>query len=178
MDPSDFPGVVITDLVSHADGRGAFIELYRQEWLPEGSPPILQSNLSRSRAGVLRGLHYHLQQADYWCVLEGRAFVALVDLRDGSPTFREVRTIDFDADERLRGLYVPPGVAHGFCARSDVALLYQVDAYFTGKDEHGVAWDDPDLAIAWPLAEPVLSDRDRANPSLAEALRDAPRFGG
>jgi dTDP-4-dehydrorhamnose 3,5-epimerase len=172
---TDLPDVRLVDLVAHGDERGAFTELYRQAWLPSGAPPIVQSNLSRSKAGVLRGLHFHRRQADYWCVVAGRAFVVLADLRRGSPTFRSVETITFDAGEVLRGLYVPPGVAHGFCALTDLELLYQVDAYFTGEDEHGVAWNDPELAIAWPVEQPILSDRDRANPSLANALRDEPQ---
>ncbi len=178
MQPTDIPGVRLVELTSRDDGRGAFVEVYRQEWLPEGAPPVVQSNLSYSRAGVLRGLHFHLQQADYWCVFDGEAFVALADLREGSPTFRAAASVTFRAPERLRGLYVPPGVAHGFCAVTDVALLYQVDSSFDGKDEHGIAWDDPDLALHWPLAEPTLSERDRHNPSLAEVLREPPRFSG
>jgi dTDP-4-dehydrorhamnose 3,5-epimerase len=178
VEVTEIPGVRLVDLVSRGDERGAFMEVYRQAWLPEGAAPIVQSNLSHSRAGVLRGLHHHLQQADYWCVLEGQAFVALVDLREGSPTFRAVAPVAFKAPEELRGLYVPPGVAHGFFAITDVVLLYQVDAYFTGKDEYGVAWNDPELAIAWPVSEPILSERDQQNRSLAEALRDPPRFSG
>lgn len=178
MAPTDIDDVRLLDLEIHDDERGSFIELYRQAWLPDGAPPIVQSNLSLSKAGVLRGLHFHRHQADYWCVVQGRAFVALVDLREGSPSFRSVRTVTFDARERLRGLYVPPGVAHGFYAERDVTLVYQVDSYFTGEDEHGVAWDDPELGIPWPTSAPSLSERDRHNPSLARALRDPLRSEG
>jgi dTDP-4-dehydrorhamnose 3,5-epimerase len=139
---------------------------------------MVQSNLSRSRAGVLRGLHFHRRQADYWCLLEGTAFVALVDVRAGSPTERVVWWQTFEAGERLRGLYVPPGVAHGFYAVTDVALQYQVDAAFTGEDEFGIAWNDPDVAIPWPGEDPVVSARDASNPSLAEAIGDAPAHAG
>jgi dTDP-4-dehydrorhamnose 3,5-epimerase len=174
---TDLPGVVLTDLTVLEDGRGSFVETFRRSWLPT-EPAIVQANLSRSAAGVIRGLHFHRVQSDYWCLLEGSAFVALADLREGSPTFREVRTAPFDARASMRGLYVPAGVAHGICAVSTIALQYVVDAYFTGDDEFGVAWDDPDLAVAWPVAEPTVSDRDRANPSLAEVLRDPPVFAG
>jgi dTDP-4-dehydrorhamnose 3,5-epimerase len=173
----DLPGVVLTDLSVLEDGRGSFVETFRRSWLP-AEPVVVQANLSRSAAGVIRGLHFHRVQSDYWCLIEGSAFVALADLREGSPTFRQVRTSPFDASASSRGLYVPPGVAHGICAVSAITLQYLVDAYFTGEDEFGVAWDDPDLAVAWPVAEPIVSDRDRANPSLAEVLRDPPAFAG
>ena len=172
---ADISGVRDTDLVTRADDRGSFTETYREEWLGGGTRPVVQSNLSRSRAGVLRGLHFHRHQADYWCVVAGSAFVALVDLRPASPSFRSVQTSTFDASAGLRALYVPPGIAHGFCALTEVSLIYQVDAYFSGEDEFGLAWDDPELAIAWPVREPVLSERDRSNPSLAEVLQEPPR---
>jgi len=178
---TDLPGVTLTDLTVREDGRGSFVETFRRSWLPT-DPSFVQSNLSRSHAGVIRGLHFHRRQSDYWCLIEGRAFVALADLRVGSPTFREVRTAPFDAGEAMRGLFVPPGVAHGICAVSPIALQYLVDAYFTGDDEFGVAWDDPELAVPWPVAglggDPTVSDRDRSNPSLDEVLRDPPAFGG
>ena len=172
---SDLPGVVLVDLTLREDGRGAFVETFRRSWVPS-DPAIVQANLSRSHAGVIRGLHFHRRQSDYWCLIEGQAFVALADLRAGSPTFKEVRTCPFDAKASPRGLYVPSGVAHGICAVTAITLQYLVDAYFTGDDEFGVAWDDPDLAVPWPLKDPVVSDRDRANPSLAEVLRDPPVF--
>lgn len=166
---SDLAGVRIVPLTTRADERGSFTETYRHTWFEAPGRPTVQSNLSRSRTRVVRGLHFHKDQADYWCVVEGRAFVALVDLRRASPSFGAVQSDTFDAGE-LRGLYVPPGVAHGFCALEDVSLIYQVDAYFTGDDEFGLAWDDPELAIDWPVTDPLLSARDRSNPSLAEVL--------
>jgi dTDP-4-dehydrorhamnose 3,5-epimerase len=134
---------------------------------------MLQANVSRSKAGVLRGPHFHRRQADYWVVIEGRAFVGLIDLRAGSPTESERQQLTLDGDEPA-GLYIPPGVAHGFYAQTDLILHYLVDTYHDGSDEFGVAWDDPDLGIAWPTTQPLLSDRDRTNPSLAEVLRDPP----
>jgi len=139
---------------------------------------MVQSNLSRSRAGVLRGLHFHRRQADYWCVLEGTAFVALVDLRSGSPTERSVWWQTFDASEGLRGLYVPPGVAHGFYAVTDMVLQYLVDEPFTGDDESGFAWNDPGAAIPWPSSDPVISARDASNPPMADVADDAPAYAG
>jgi dTDP-4-dehydrorhamnose 3,5-epimerase len=168
-------GVVVTELEPRHDDRGSFVELFRGSWFA-GSRPMMQANLSVSRAGVLRGMHFHRHQADYWCVIDGIAFVALFDLRMGSPSHRIGASFTFDAGSGLRGLYVPAGVAHGFAALTAVRLQYVVDGEFTGDDEYGIAWDDPDLGIAWPLDGPVLSDRDRANPSLASALADAPPF--
>jgi dTDP-4-dehydrorhamnose 3,5-epimerase len=163
------------ELVVRSDSRGSFAETYRREWLPSGAREMVQSNLSRSKAGVLRGMHYHREQADYWVVIEGKAFVALLDLRSGSPMEGERRELEMDG-ENPSGLYIPPGVAHGFFARTDVTLLYLVDAYYraSASDEQGIAWDDPELGISWPESDPILSDRDRSNPPLAAALRDPP----
>jgi dTDP-4-dehydrorhamnose 3,5-epimerase len=138
---------------------------------------MIQSNLSVSHTGVLRGIHFHRSQADFWVFLEGRAFIALVDLRTGSPTERALQTLTIDAAEGRRGIYLPPGVAHGFLALTDAWLQYMVDAYYTGDDEQGFAWDDPDAAIPWPTDGPVLSERDALAPPLAEVLGQAPAYG-
>ena len=177
MSTTPIHGVVVKDLATRVDDRGAFTELFRASWFP-GAAPMVQSNLSVSRVGVLRGMHYHRRQADYWCVQDGVAFVCLYDLRAGSPTQRTGAAFTFDASRGLRGLYIPAGVAHGFSAVSEVRLLYLVDAEFTGDDELGFAWDDPDLGVAWPVERPTLSDRDRSNPTLASALVDPPRLDG
>ncbi|MGH2540257.1 MAG: dTDP-4-dehydrorhamnose 3,5-epimerase family protein [Actinomycetota bacterium] len=168
-------GARLVDLSTTDDERGAFTEVFRQEWF-SGLPAMVQSNLSVSRAGVLRGLHFHRRQADYWCVLEGSAFVALVDVRAGSPTQGRSWWDTFDAGTGLRGLYVPPGVAHGFFALTDMRLQYLVDRAFTGDDEFGFAWNDPSTGIPWPASDPIVSERDASNPSLAEALVDPPAY--
>jgi dTDP-4-dehydrorhamnose 3,5-epimerase len=170
-------GVLLRELELHEDPRGAFQEIHRAEWFPN-APAMVQANLSLSRAGVLRGLHFHRRQADYWCVLSGTAFIALFDLRAGSPTEGRKSELAIDAGNGRCGLYIPPGVAHGFYAVTDMELLYLVDAYFTGEDELGVAWDDPAVGIAWPSQAPVLSDRDRRNPALDSVRAEAPPFGG
>ncbi|RMG06659.1 MAG: dTDP-4-keto-6-deoxy-D-glucose epimerase [Planctomycetota bacterium] len=169
------PGVRRVALTAHRDERGAFLETFRQEWFP-GRPPMVQANRSESRAGVLRGLHFHLRQADYWHLPRGRVFVALADLRRDSPAFGRAAWFELD-EERPEGLYVPPGVAHGFCALTDATLTYQVDRTYDPADEHGLAWDDPDLAIPWPVPRPTLSARDRANPRLADLpVESLPRY--
>ncbi|HEX9122262.1 MAG TPA: dTDP-4-dehydrorhamnose 3,5-epimerase family protein [Actinomycetota bacterium] len=176
MEPSmpGIAGVHLVHLDPHEDPRGSLTEVFRRSWLPEASE-VVQINLSRSRAGVLRGLHFHREQADYWCVLSGRAVVGLFDLREDSPTHRRKAEILIDTEQERLGLYIPPGVAHGFFAETDMTLAYLVDRYFTGQDEFGLAWDDPDVGLTWPSGEPLLSDRDRSNPSLEEALAHARR---
>jgi dTDP-4-dehydrorhamnose 3,5-epimerase len=120
-------------------------------------------------------MHFHRMQWDYWFVLSGHAFVALADLRRGSPTDGSVDTMGLSGEEP-RGLFIPPGVAHGFFAQSDLVLAYMVDRTFDGSDELAIAWDDPGLGIAWPTREPVVSERDRANASLDDVRSDPPRY--
>lgn len=163
-------GVAVVDLEVHADIRGSFVEFYRESWLATDHS-ALQGNISRSTAGSLRAMHFHRRQWDYWFVLSGEMFVALADLRTGSPTERATWTLQLSA-ETPRGLFIPPGVAHGFLAQTELVFGYLVDRYFDGTDESGIAWNDPELGIDWPIVDPILSDRDRSNPSLVEALRD------
>jgi dTDP-4-dehydrorhamnose 3,5-epimerase len=160
----------------HGDERGRFVETYRRQWLPLGRE-MVQANRSEKEAGAVVGLHYHLHQADYWYVLRGRARVVLHDLREGSDTDGATEILELNGEED-RGLFIPPGVAHGFAALTDILLWYLVDGYYNPSDELGLAWNDPEVGADWGVAEPVLSDRDRANPSRREippALR--PRGG-
>jgi dTDP-4-dehydrorhamnose 3,5-epimerase len=159
--------VLIVELKPHADERGRFVEIFRKEWFPQRPWRAIQSNHSESAAGVLRGLHYHHRQVDYWYLFAGHIRVGLADLRRRSPTFGHTVVIDMRAEER-QGLYIPVGVAHGFVALTRASLMYIVDAYYDGADEHGVAWNDPTLNIEWGIDGPVLSDRDRQNPFLAD----------
>jgi len=167
-------GVRVFSLTAHEDRRGAVLEIFRREWLPDSSE-MVQANLSVSRAGVLRGLHFHRRQADYWCVLTGDAFVGLYDLRSGSPSQGVKAEVRLSAELGRSSLYIPKGVAHGFLAETDLMLAYFVDRPFDGSDEFGVAWNDPDVGIGWPVAEPVLSDRDRGNPPVAD-VAEAPEY--
>lgn len=169
---SQIPGVYLVDLKPFADDRGRFIEIFRKEWFPQRSWEILQSNRSESVAGVLRGLHYHRRQVDYWHVVGGQIRAALVDLRRNSPAFGASQMIDMSQDDPL-GLYIPVGVAHGFVSLTAATLLYYVDNYYDGADELGVAWNDPDLALKWPFEKPIVSDRDSSNPRLRDIPRDA-----
>ena len=143
---------------------------------PVGSEPrFAQANVSTSAAGVLRGLHYHRRQLDYWVVGTGRAFVALVDVRPvmASRGAAVVETRELVADESV---VIPAGVAHGFLALEALDMIYLVTNEFDGSDELGFAWDDPAVGVPWPAVHatpdgrPILSDRDRSNPSLAELV--------
>ncbi|MEX0989837.1 MAG: dTDP-4-dehydrorhamnose 3,5-epimerase family protein [Actinomycetota bacterium] len=169
-------GAVLVRMPRFDDVRGSFTETFRQEWMPRADP-MVQGNLSRSAPGVFRGLHYHREQADFWVVVAGTVLVALYDLRQGSPTQRASVTLELGEDHPA-GLYIPPGIAHGFHTASGCTLSYLVDRYFTGEDEHGIAWNDADLAISWPFADPILSERDTQNPPLSDALADPPSFVG
>lgn len=160
-------GVYFAELVPYSDERGQFLETFRKEWFPQRAWDIMQANRSDSCAGVLRGLHYHFKQVDYWYVANGQIRAALADIRPDSPTFGATETVQMTGDKNL-GLFVPIGVAHGFVALTDATLTYMVDNYYDSNDEYGVAWDDPQLAIDWGIEHPTLSARDASNPNLDE----------
>ena len=162
----DIAGVLVVEPDVFGDERGVFVETFRQEWLPLDAKTMVQANRADRQAGALVGLHYHRFQSDFWYVPFGRALVALHDLRSSSPTDGASMTLEIGPDHR--GVYIPPGVAHGFYALTDMTITYLVDGYYNPDDELGVAWDDPALAIAWPTADPVLSNRDRTNPRRAD----------
>ena len=166
----EIDGVVLVEPAIHGDERGIFIETYRRQWFP-GGREMIQGNRGDRRAGAVVGLHYHLHQADFWYVPFGQCRVVLHDLRQGSPTDGATLAIDLDGDS-ARGVYIPPGVAHGFAALTDLTITYLVDGYYDPADELGVAWDDPEIAADWGVADPVLSKRDQANPRRADLPPD------
>ena len=165
-------GVMTVPLNAFGDERGRFMETFRLEWFPQINWDRLQSNRSDSSAGVLRGLHYHFKQVDYWCPVKGLIRVGLVDLRRSSPTYLQSATIDMSGDNP-QGLFIPEGVAHGFAALTDCTLIYIVNNYYDGADEFGIAWNDPQANIDWGIAEPALSTRDLNNPLIADIPPDA-----
>jgi dTDP-4-dehydrorhamnose 3,5-epimerase len=164
-------GVFVVEPVVHGDERGLFVETYRREWVP-GAREMIQSNRGDRQLGAVVGLHYHLHQADYWYVPFGRCRVVLHDLREGSPTDGATQVLDIgrrdDGTHDHRGIFIPPGVAHGFAALSDMTITYLVDGYYNPSDELGVAWDDPAIGADWGLVDAILSNRDRANPRRAD----------
>lgn len=165
----------LAQLTAYADDRGRFMETFRKDWFPQRSWERIQCNRSDSRQGVMRGLHYHHHQIDYWVVTAGTIRAALVDIRKESPTYLNTLQIEMGEMNNI-GLFIPCGVAHGFIALTNVTLIYTVDNYFDGgADEYGVAWNDPRFGFDWVFADPLLSERDKNNPLLSEiAARDLP----
>jgi dTDP-4-dehydrorhamnose 3,5-epimerase len=155
--------VTLCSLQTHSDDRGSLTETYRASWI--GAPVFVQWNFVRSRAGVLRGFHGHLIHADYVILLQGSASIGLKDLRPDSLTENQVALVNFDGNE-LKGLTIPPGVAHGFYFHADSLLVYGVTAYWSAEDELGCRWDDPELGIDWPTSSAAISDRDALLPTL------------
>jgi dTDP-4-dehydrorhamnose 3,5-epimerase len=184
--PSALPGVRYGAVARATDSRGAFRELWRADAVaiepgdagadPSTAPTFVQANLSTSAPGVLRGLHYHRRQLDYWVVASGRALVALVDLRPllgGADRPPVVETRELGEDDWV---VIPAGVAHGFLALEALGMLYLVTNAYDGSDELGFAWDDPTAGVPWPVIDattdgrPIVSDRDRTAPALADLV--------
>ena len=160
--------VYTINIRAFADERGRFMETFRLEWFPQVSWARMQCNRSDSMAGVLRGLHFHNHQVDYWTVPSGTVRVGLADLRPSSPTYRATAVLDMND---TLGLFIPCGVAHGFYALTEATLMYVVNQYYDGgADENGVAWNEPEVGVAWGIESVILSPRDQQNP----LLRDIP----
>ena len=168
-------GVLILEPQVYRDERGYFLESYNQKRyasIPGLDVPFVQDNHSRSRKHVLRGLHLQRQhpQGKLVRVVTGHVWDVAVDVDPGSPTFRQWVGVDLTDENNLQ-FYIPPGYAHGFCVLSDVAdFEYKCTEFYHPADEVGLLWNDPDLKIDWPIAQPVLSGRDAANSSLRTFL--------
>jgi dTDP-4-dehydrorhamnose 3,5-epimerase len=177
---TDIPGVLVIEPEVFADGRGFFMETYHaaryREHGIEG--PFVQDNHSRSVAGTLRGLHLQVRrpQGKLVRVIEGEVYDVCVDVRRGSPTFGRWVGVTLSA-ENVRQCYVPPGFAHGFCVLTQVAQVeYKCTDVYDPGGEVGVAWNDPALAIPWPVREPILSARDQSHSTLAELGDTLPQW--
>jgi dTDP-4-dehydrorhamnose 3,5-epimerase len=180
--PTDLPDVLVIEPDVHMDGRGFFLETYHVDRYREHgiAGPFVQDNHSRSVAGTLRGLHLQVRHAQGKLirVIEGEVFDVAVDVRRGSPTFGRWVGVTLTADN-FRQCYVPPGFAHGFCVVSPIAQVeYKATDVYDPAGELGVAWNDPALAIRWPVSQPLLSERDSAYPMLAEVLDRLPDWHG
>ena len=178
--PTELPGVIVVEPDVHRDGRGFFLETYHAEKYGGGGidGPFVQDNHSRSVQGTLRGLHLQIRrpQGKLVRVIEGEIFDVAVDVRRGSPTFGQWMGVTLSA-ENFRQCYLPPGFAHGFAVVSAVAQVeYKCTDIYDPASEVGIAWNDPDLGISWPVANPILSDRDRRHPKLAAVTDLLPLF--
>jgi dTDP-4-dehydrorhamnose 3,5-epimerase len=178
--PTAIPEVVRVEPDVHRDARGFFVETWREETWREGgvAGPFVQDNHSRSRAGTVRGLHAQRlrPQGKLVRVVSGEIWDVAVDVRRGSPSFGRWVAENLSAENFVQ-LWVPPGFAHGFAVLSDEAeFVYKCTDYYDPGDELRIAWNDPALAIPWPVAEPLLSDADREAKTLAELEALLPRW--
>ncbi|WNG36024.1 dTDP-4-dehydrorhamnose 3,5-epimerase [Archangium minus] len=170
---TELPGVLILEPKRFGDDRGFFMEMFHAKRYAEaGIPgPFVQDNFSRSVKGTLRGLHFQEPNAQGKLVqvLAGAVYDVAVDVRRGSPTFGKWVGVELSADNR-RQLWVPEGFAHGFCVISESAdFHYKCTDVYTPAAERGIAWNDPDLGIPWPVTSPLLSPKDAAAPRLKDA---------
>ena len=168
------PGLLVLEPKLFKDDRGYFLESYHdQKYAAIGlDAPFVQDNLSRSARGTLRGLHYQLPnpQGKLLWVVRGAVFDAVVDLRRQSPTFGRSWWISL-GESNPKQIYVPPGLAHGFCVTSESAdVLYKCTDRYQPSSERSLLWNDPALGIPWPIAEPLLSPKDRLGVPLSAAL--------
>ena len=169
---TDIPEVLVVEPDVHADGRGFFLETYHADrYRAHGIVgPFVQDNHSRSGRDTLRGLHLQRArpQGKLVRVIEGEIYDVAVDARRGSPTFGRFVAVTLSADN-FRQCYVPPGFAHGFCVVTATAQVeYKCTDVYDPASEIGIAWNDPALAIPWPVREPLLSPRDARHPTMAE----------
>lgn len=172
--PTELPGVIQIEPKIFRDARGFFMETYHVEkFCAAGiAAPFVQDNHSRSVRNILRGLHIQVPyaQGKLVRVLEGEIFDVAVDVRLGSPHFGKSVGVFLSA-EKANQLYVPPGFAHGFCVTSEGAQVqYKCTELYHPEAEFSIAWNDPELAIAWPIRDPILSDKDRNAPRLNAVL--------
>lgn len=182
--PTKLEGVVIVEPDCYRDERGFFLESYHKRRYAEHGLDyeFVQDNHSRSARGVLRGIHYQDMTVPMGKLVRcslGAVLDVAVDLRAGSPTFAQWVAVELSA-ENARQIMVPAGFGHAFLTLSDWAeVQYKCTAYYTPSAEGGIAWDDPDIGIDWPIRAPILSKRDRSNRSLKDYLTNpAFRYGG
>lgn len=171
------PGLVVIEPVVHGDSRGFFMETWNAaRYTALGLPGrFVQSNISRSAAGVVRGLHYQhpKPQGKLVSVLEGSVFDVAVDIRPDSPTFRQWAGVELSAGNH-RQFYIPEGFAHGFCVLDESALLnYFCTEVYHAEYDAALAWDDPDIGISWPVDSGALSEKDASAPRLKDIHEEA-----
>jgi len=168
---TSIPGLLILERPIQKDDRGFYREVFHNDELEKLSGVKfngIQMNHAYSKPGVIRGIH-----AERWNKIiypvTGEVFIAIVDIRSDSPTFGKVETFKVNDENRI-GLFIPNGLANSLCVigEKSVDYIYLVDVYWDGSDTRAIAWDDPDLAIDWPIKDPILSERDKNNPKLRD----------
>jgi dTDP-4-dehydrorhamnose 3,5-epimerase len=169
---TEIPDLVLLEATAHGDERGFLLESFREGvWAEHGvTGPFVQENHSRSAKGILRGLHFQTSpgQAKLVRCVRGSIWDVAVDLRRDSPTYKRWEGVEL-SDENHRQLFVPVGFGHGFCVLSDIAdVAYKLTSTYDPATEAGIRWDDPDVGVEWPMANPQLSERDKTAPTLAE----------
>src|SRR5215467_3596107 len=175
-------GLILIELALKKDDRGFFVERYKQAMFREHGLPadFVQDNHSRSAPRVLRGLHYQFDppQGKLVGVVRGSIWDVAVDLRKDSPTYRSFFGIEL-SDSNGRMLWIPPGFAHGFCVLGEepADVVYSVDSFYNPEGEGGILWNDPDLAIAWPVKNPIVSRKDQWLGSFAAYKSASPAWG-
>jgi dTDP-4-dehydrorhamnose 3,5-epimerase len=182
FEKTPLPGVLIIEPDVYKDARGFFLETFHERKYAEAGVlgPFVQDNHSHSARGTLRGLHTQLKrpQGKLIRVVEGEIYDVALDIRRGSPSFGRWIGVRISGED-FRQLWIPPGFAHGFCVMSEVAHVeYKCTELYDPSDELTLAWNDPSVAIAWPVAQPVLSKRDAAAPPLAALEGRLPLFTG
>ena len=180
--PSSLPGVLLIEPDVYEDSRGFFLETYHADRYREHgiTGPFVQDNHSRSIGGTLRGLHLQVRrpQGKLIRVIEGEIFDVAVDVRRGSPSFGRWVGVTLSGGN-FKQCYVPPGFAHGFCVISPMAQVeYKCTDLYDPSSEIGILWNDPALAIPWPVEAPVLSERDKRHRTLAEMTSQLPQWSG
>ncbi len=170
----EIPDVILIEPKVFEDDRGFFMETYKySEFKKNGIPyEFVQDNHSKSQRGVLRGLHYQLkpmEQGKLVRCIKGRIWDVAVDIRKGSPWYGKWVAVELSEENKLM-LWIPPGFAHGFLALADnTEIIYKVTKEYSPEFDRGIIWDDPDLAIDWPIKNPILSEKDKNLPLLKDA---------
>ncbi len=174
---TDIPGLLIIELQSFTDERGFFVETYSQDRYREAGIAVefVQDNLSASKRGVLRGLHFQappFAQGKLVTVFQGRVLDVAVDIRFGSPTFGQHVAVELSAENKKQ-FWIPAGFAHGFVAlEHDTLFAYKCTAPYSKEHDRGIRWNDPALGIDWGVSEPIVSEKDQQHPLLKDIAED------
>lgn len=177
---TEIAGLLLIEPKIFNDSRGFFFECFHDERYKEKGiyNSFVQDNFSRSKQGVLRGMHYQIgrPQGKLIWITKGRILDVVVDIRRGSPTFEKKVIVELN-DRELKQIFIPPGCVHGFFTLEDTDFHYKCTDYYDPLSERGIRWDDPELNIEWPISNPILSEKDTKYPFLKKIpIQDLPEF--